>query len=255
MKHGEATRILSDLCRGRLDRGTKGEVLSHVETCETCRDWLTTYDLLQAEFGGSTQPDEHPDSALLALCVGRPEELDEPDRRELADHLSRCPACRDDLETTTAAIHAAQPREGQAFPFRPPAAQSPANSLARPLVLAATVVIGVFLLAMALQWGILDKDGTRARAQAPPQSKATMGRTDAVETLSGTDLQGTQTIRAESKLAASDLAVTPGADVTLEAREVITLGDGFRVASGARLTVVARSPGVPVPHHLEEKLQ
>lgn len=244
--------MLPELRSDGLDRGAREQVLSHLESCEDCRDWLATHDLLQAEFGGgSGNADDHPESALLALCVVRPEELEEPDRQDLAGHLNRCPACRNELETVRAAVRAARPGsslEGHA----PSSSPATARPVARPLALAATVVVGVFLLAMAWQWGILDNEGRRAAVETSPSQIGEFGGTEPVEMLSGKDLQGTQTIRSESRLAALDLAVSPGADVSMEARDAVVFGDGFRVASGARLTVTAKSVG---GRSLEEKLQ
>lgn len=251
MKHAEAVQVLPELRSGGLDRAARAQVLSHLETCEDCRDWLATHDLLRAELGGSAQSEEHPDSGLLALCVVRSEELAEPDRQDLAGHLNHCPACQSELETVRSAVHAARPGssvEGQA----PSASPSAARQVARPLALAATVVVGVFLLAMAWEWGILDNEDRRAAVETSPSPIGEMGDTEPVEMLSGKDLQGTQTIRSESRLAASDLAVSPGADVSMKARDAVVFGDGFRVASGARLTVTAKSVG---GRSLEEKLQ
>lgn len=59
-------------------------------------------------------------------------------------------------------------------------------------------------------------------------------------TVSSTVLEGRRVIQGNRRLAVSEVSVRPGADIVFEAEEVVSFGDGFRVAKGARVTVGVR---------------
>ena len=110
MNHREARVYLSELGTGSLEQATEDAVASHVTECGACRAWLTTFDLLAGESRAEDELDEHhPGEDLLALCAIRPEEVYEPDRKELRRHLERCPTCRRMVALVSSAVRRARP--------------------------------------------------------------------------------------------------------------------------------------------------
>lgn len=242
MRHREAIGYLPDLGSGRLEPGTTAEVRGHVDRCPACREWLATHDLLVGELSPNLQDDNHPVSELLALCIVRPEELNEPGREELRDHLVRCSACRGMLaQVQTAVRQARPPGDG----VRPPVTVRSPRPLYRTSALAAGLVILVLaagLLIGSLVSSRFDRASTGSVHQRAVAEATTSPATP--DELSGQDLEGHQVIEADRALLVSKLTIKSGADVTFDGRDVIAFGDGFQVATGARLTVGSGSADV-----------
>lgn len=251
MRHREAIDYLPDLGSGLLDSETQANVRAHVDDCPACRDWLATHDLLLGALSqGQLRDDDHPSSEVLALCVVRPEELREPGREELRDHLVRCSTCREAVALVGNVVHQARPGEEGA---RPPIASRSRRPLYRSRLLAAglaILVLGSGLLFGAL---VLSRFGPDPMSSAPRGSvyEAT-NFSEATDELSGQDLEGHRVIETERTLVVSKLTVKSGADVTLRARGVVAFGDGFQVARGARLSVGAGTASGHAPSHVKD---
>ncbi|MFW6012073.1 MAG: hypothetical protein ACOC92_00015 [bacterium] len=237
MKHRQAIEYLSELGTGSLDANAEEALASHAERCPRCRDWLATRDLLAEGLGRDRSAGgEHPDSELLALCVLRPEEVDESDREELRSHLRRCPVCQEDMALTREAVQGARP--GEMSPVAAPRPRVPVLPRRRAWVAAALVVVslGGGLLLHGYFFDRLGPADTRLDEVLQITSPRSQARVP-TEELSGRDLDGTQIIRSDQDLVVSKLTVQSGADVTFRAGRTVAFGDGFRVAKDARIRV------------------
>lgn len=237
MRHHQAIQYLPELGTGSLDASAEEALASHAERCPRCRHWLATRDVLAEVLGRDRSAGgEHPDSELLALCVLRPQEVDESDREELRSHLRRCPVCQEDMALTREAVQRARPGE-----IRPAAAPRPRVRVfprRRAWVAAALVVVslGAGLLLHGLLFDRLGPADTRRDEVLRITSPHTQAR-GPTEELSGRDLDGTQIIGSDQNLVVSKLTVQSGADVTFRSGRTVAFGDGFRVAKGARIRV------------------
>lgn len=237
MNHRQAVGHLADFGDpgASLEAGTERALAAHVERCAKCRDWLATRSLLAAGLSSqASRADGHPGSDLLALCAIRPAEVFEPDREDLRRHLDRCPVCRRDLERVRTAVLGARPASS---------GHGSSEDLGRAAPLPASVVgrvaaaVALLVACGLLAWLLLAPPppatpGEPAAAAVEPPPAA------GVDHLSG-DLAGHQIVDGGVELVVSRLTVTTGADVTILAQRRVAFGDGFRVAPGARLTVVA----------------
>lgn len=242
MRHRQAIEHLSDFGDGTLDPAIAAAVEAHVHGCPGCRDWLRTRDLLVGELTRDRKGvDDHPNSEFLALCVIRPEEIDEPDREEVQRHLARCSTCREELELTRAAVREARPR--RSAPAAPPR-RSVLPPRARALAAALGILaLGALLYAATLLVGRAGLvDVRQVGGGAPPAPL----RSGSMEELSGRELDGTHLIAADRELIVSNLSIKTGADVTFRANGVVVFGDGFSVANGARISVSSHRSESPL---------
>lgn len=245
MRHRLAIEYLPEVGTGSLDASAEEALASHAERCPRCRDWLATRDLLAEVLGRDRSAGgEHPDSELLALCVLRPEEVDESDREGLRSHLGRCPVCQEDIVLTREAIQGARP--GEISPTAAPRPRVPVVPRRRAWVAAALVVVslGGGLLLHGPLFDRLGPADTRVdevpRITSP--DREVHGTTDE---FTGRDLDGTQIIGSDQDLVVSKLTVQSGANVTFRAGRTVAFGDGFRVAEGARIRVGSESSADP----------
>lgn len=245
MRHHQAIEYLPELGTGSLDASAEEALASHADRCPRCRDWLTTRDLLAEVLGRDRRSGRaHPDSELLALCVLRPEEVDESDREELRSHLRRCPVCQEDMALTREAVQGARP--GEISPAAAPRPRVRVLPRRRAWVAAALVVVslGAGLLLHGLLFDRFGPADTRLDEVADSRldeilriTSPHMEAEGPTEELSGRDLDGTQIIGSDQNLVVSKLTVQSGADVTFRAGRTVAFGDGFRVAKGARIRV------------------
>lgn len=242
MNHRQAVEYLPHYEAGSLNHDTEEAVERHLEGCSSCRDWLSTRDLLaDALAGGQGRTRDHPDSDLLALCVVRPEEIHEPDRDELREHLISCPVCRQDLSSLQEAVREARPVKSKHVEvYRP----SPWRLSGRSGLVAASLVavllggglvglLGLFL--DRIPPGGAHSDGASAHGSPPVASSEPMNE------LSGRDLEGTRLVSGDRRLVVSKLTVKRDANVTFHAGDSVAFGDGFRVEAGGRIRVGSRS--------------
>ena len=105
MKHETAIAHVGDLARGRLDEGTRGEVLAHLKECDECRAMSETYLTLAQTFGaGEDQSSEqHPGSTDIVRFATEPQELSDTVRVRMERHLGECPTCAMEVEATQGA--------------------------------------------------------------------------------------------------------------------------------------------------------
>lgn len=242
MNHRQAVEYLPDYEAGSLNGDAEKAVERHVEGCSSCRDWLSTRDLLAGAMSREwDRGRDHPDSDLLALCVVRPEEIHEPDRDELREHLHSCPVCRHDLSSLQEAVREARPVEGKRVDLYRP---SPWRLSGRSGLVAASLVavllggglvglLGLFL--DRIPPGDAHSDGASAHGSPPVASSEPMNE------LSGRDLEGTRLVRGDRRLVVSKLTVKRDAEITFHAGDSVAFGDGFRVEAGGRIRVGSRS--------------
>lgn len=240
MRHRDAIEYLPEHGSRSLDPVTEEELLLHAEHCEECKGWLLTRDFLASAYGpGHEHHAEHPVSDLLALCVIRPEEVHEPDRKEVRLHLEQCGTCRHELDLARLAVlhgrpSAEAPRGRSVHPPPSRLLSRTGRAIAAGL---AVVLLGAGFFIGGVLVGRIDSAGSRVGEQ-PGVSNGL----DSTEELSGRDLDGTQILGAEGRLVVSKLTVRSGADITFQAGESVAFGDGFRVLSGARLRVASTGP-------------
>lgn len=236
MRHRDAVQLLPDWATSTLVPATVEALRLHATHCPACRDWLATHQLLTEELTNRRDDKaSHPRSDLLALCATRPEELDEPGRDELREHLATCAACRHSVAVTTEAVQQARP-----IPERPSTRTDQPATSRHPWRLALAAGLTAFLVGggiYAASWWLDGRD-------LPSGSFVASGPEAVIPTISGSveefcdhDLAGTTVVRADSGLMVARVMVRDGADVTFEAGDRVILGDGFRVATGGRLRI------------------
>lgn len=216
MTHQEIRGLLADHALGRLGQRERAAIDEHLAGCSACRGWLTTYDLLGRSLGRPT-PLEHPDAAELAgWAVLHAADLP----AEATAHLEACPACRRELDLLGAALTAARGDlpDAEAEPRRLARRRKPrAAAWAAAAAVALAVVAGWILLA--------------------PRSEL-----DRERVIAGGHLTGNATISARS-IYAANVEIASGSNIILEVGDMVTLGEGFVVASGA--TFAAGAVGSP----------
>lgn len=240
MRHRIAIRHLTEYAAGTAEPEIESAVSAHLATCVECRGWLETHDLLAEELGHQRDDDctAHPESALLALCAVRPEEVHESDRRDLREHLDSCARCREEMRAAREALLAARPTRG---PVESPAYAADSRGPSRRVWASAAAIVGILLGSASFLVALLSDHRPTEVASRRVNESATTG-TDATVALqsprivTGEDLAGNQVISAES-LVISDLTVKSGADITFRSKRSVAFGSGFRVASGARIRV------------------
>jgi len=245
MRHRIAIRHLTEYAAGTADPEIESAVSAHLTTCVECRRWLETHDLLAEELGREREDDRtsHPESAALALCAIRPEEVYESDRRDLREHLDSCARCRDEMRAVREALLSARPAHG---PAESPAHAADSRGLSPRIWASAATIVGILLgSGFVLVFLLSDPRPTDVPPPRIDDGAATAAdTTPALQSptiMAGEDLEGNRVISAESLLV-SDLTVKSGADVTFRSKRVVAFGSGFRVASGARLRVDTGDP-------------
>lgn len=207
MNHRTASGLLADYGQGRLDAEARADVARHLAACAACREWLETYTLLGAALGARREH-SHPEVEALAawaLCEDAP--------TEASEHLASCNECSGDLRLVARAIrearHDRQKEEAVARNLR---TKSRAAAFAW---LAASLAFAMLLLPL------LFAPGTRVEHD---------------RVITGGTLVGEETFVGQS-IHASDVRIESGSSIVLEARDLVTFGEGFEVASGASLAV------------------
>lgn len=214
LEHREARARLSDLAAGRLDEPELGELQAHVAGCAVCQGWLEAHALIAGVLREEPGPiwEDHPTADRLAQYSVAERRLSEHERRRLSRHLVACADCRTAVELSREAVAAAAPPaasgRGQGWPaaWLPPPLRLP---------LAAAALLALLLVPLALI-------GVR------------QGRAD--QTVSGKTFYGREAISARRSLTLEDTRIQSGASVTLEAGEVVMLGNGFSVDVDASFT-------------------
>lgn len=244
MRHRQAIRYLPDLGSDSLDSGIEEEIIQHAGGCPSCREWLFTRAVLERGLVTAGDPSKaHPDSESLALWIVRPEEIHEPDRERLRQHLETCVACRDHAALMKSAVDGSRSSQVEL-----PAAVSGDHGVSIKTMGLLAAAVAILVLVGGLILSRLASDGSAQSGDRPgmagqlptPGSVAT----ESASELSTKDLEGTHVIGSERRLDVSRVTVRKGAVVTLHAGEVVALGDGFRVSSGARL-IVSSGPHRP----------
>jgi len=243
MKHREVLALLPEFEAGVLDSQSKAMVESHLLDCLHCQEWMETHDLLAEELGRNGDPiEDHPHSQLLALCAVRPEEVYEPGREALRDHLEHCTTCRHTVAQVGGAVRGTRPAANETR-----SQNTPSASPHRGLRIAAALALMLLSVAVISDLSLRLLSGTAWSRNDAPTSPVT---TETVEELAGGELRGVRLIRADRRLDISHVTVVRGAEVTFRAGEVIAFGDGFRVDTGARITVGPEQ--LPLPPGLSE---
>ena len=82
MRHRDVVKWLPEYAAGVLPAAVSPDFEFHVRDCGVCRQWLDTHRLLGEILcspADSPAPEKHPGAEELALCVTRPEEVEELD--------------------------------------------------------------------------------------------------------------------------------------------------------------------------------
>ena len=208
---------LVDYADGRLRGAGASRIESHLADCKECWTWLETYRLLASSL-------EHPSSQEIAAHAIAPDRLDRPSRINrtaendpdgISAHLEHCVGCSREVDLTRRAV-----REGRGkAPASKPVFSSPRRRFAYGAIAAGTLV----LLATG-SWLVSSQTSKNSRLAVTQR------------TLSGSEL-----VEANRELAVAGSRIAKGAEVTLRAGEVVTLGEGFSVESGASLVVELKS--------------
>ena len=210
MTHENLQASLPDFAAGALSEDRCLAVEEHVTACAECREWLETYRLLETAL---TPVADHPAAEELANCALF-SELDV----ELDAHLATCASCSEEIEISRAAVAFARD-EGDA---EGTVGWSPRVS-GRQLALAAAILLAVIGTPLLTN-----------RLSTPAAG------TENYE-LSGKNVSGVTTIVADSSITAAEMEILSGAEVTLEAGEVVTFGEGFSVGADASLSIEIRT--------------
>lgn len=238
MTHREAIQWLAQHAAGGAPDSVSTALELHVRSCGACQQWLDTHRLLGDLLAlppESLAVNGHPDTAVLALCVTRPEEIEEPDRGDLLAHLHLCSRCREVVEVVRHAMVAARPGSGQSA-AGPPSILDRLTERPRirvPWLLAAAAS----LLALAVPAALLldrSQEPTESGRIIDPSQTATATTVERVESL---ELEGRHLIGAKQTLLVSHVQVNPGAHVTFRAGEAVQLAAGFRISEGASVAV------------------
>ena len=208
IKHKTLQESLPAFAAGTLRKEQRLEFDQHVSTCAECREWLETYRLLETSL---TPTEAHPPADDLARFALQ-SELD----GGLDAHLASCNDCRREIELSRSAVAFA--RDGTDLQSASGRQAWRSAITGQRFAIAATLLLAVvsipFLtLRLARETARVDYD------------------------LSGKSLGGNQTITAENSIMATRTVIVPGAEVTLRAGEVVALGEGFSVGSGASLII------------------
>jgi hypothetical protein len=215
MNHREATLLLADLADGALEDRQSADLEKHVADCESCREWLSTYQFLGAALApvGSLRKSEHVSSELVAeTATAAGDEFEHWSAAE-RDHLESCDSCRRDLALARAALSDRRVEPALAQPSHPIWKSS------WKVAAAVLLVVGI--------------SGSLALRLNRPQPAAE----DVL--LAEQSLQGSQRIQAEGMVTATDVQVSQGARIVMQAGDVVAFGDGFEVASDADLVVIS----------------
>jgi hypothetical protein len=236
VNHRDAIERLALWAANEGGRAGDESLSSHVRGCASCRGWLDTYRWLEDGLrANEPTAKEHPSTAMLALCVTRPEELGELDQRDLDEHLQSCAQCREIVEMVGGAVASARPRRVAAGLGADSQSSSQAPGWKRwlgfaGLAAAAAAVTGMVLVAS--RW-LTTPTGTGS-----PQSSAAVTELQrAPEHVTGIEVEGRRLIGGEKTLSVSDVQVASGAHVRFRVEESVRFGDGFRIRDGGRLAV------------------
>lgn len=245
MRHLDAVKHLGEFGGGTLSAETERAVASHLQRCPRCRSWIGTRDLLAASLADAG---DHPTSDVLArYAVGSRGEPDD----DVREHLTRCTTCRGDVALVRSALRQVPeaapngdrpggdrgdiPGSPPRIPGSPPRGSSWLAAAVLILLLAGGF-FGAAILVVPLQSDTTPRPvrtaGIGVHAEPPARP---------LEELTGRELSGTQLIEGEAGVVLSKVTVTEGADITVRSDRLVVLGDGFRVASGGRLSVGTRS--------------
>lgn len=237
MRHGDAIELLAEYATGQLPEAISASVELHVRGCRACGYWLDTHRLLVSVLCTEPDPrrDDHPSSEVLALCVTRPEEVDELDRTDLMAHLASCPRCREEISIVREAVIVARPGAAEgAGPLSDPIRRADTNTVrSRWLLVAAACVFGAIVSgAVLFDWG-----GPAALSERSPGLRSGSSSTSTETRVENLQIEGRQIIRGEKTLLVSQVQVKPGAHVTFSAGEAVQFGAGFRISDGGSIAV------------------
>lgn len=208
MRHATAVTLITDPGSGALAPDLQRQLDRHLVRCAECRAWLRTYRLLDEALTdeGKSGRSEHLSSQELAAFSLAPETLDEPSRERCERHLGDCGRCRYEAALAREAVAAARGSR-----IRGLTAQT---ASVRRLAAAAGLLLAVGALVYL------------ALARTPKEQNVFGGR-----------LEGIQTLAARRSIVIGTTEVDSGASVTLRSGELVALGNGFSVESGAHLRV------------------
>lgn len=198
--HDEMRALVAAFAAGELIDRLPAE--RHLRECDECRLWLQTYRAF------SEMLDGHPTSEALAGFATQADRVEKDREHEIERHLENCEACRHEVELSRAAVAYAS-QEGEPLRRR--------FSVRSRLAMAAGLFAAVVGLGLVLG----------------PRQAAESGRVE----ISELAIAGSRTIEAPDVLVAGESALLDGANVTLSARHVVALGEGFSVASKAALVI------------------
>lgn len=234
MRHGAAVRHLSELGCGVLDPALERQVARHAAACRACRDWMEARHLL----AGALAPEGtvHPESSVLGTFCVDPTRLAEEDAARVRAHLEDCAACRNLVRSLGVALGAGRP-----VPVTPPASRGGTPVWRRPLAAGLAVLL---LSVAAVGFAVFLSRGDGQVAGAPGAGPVVGGEPPPAARVADRTLDGTRVIRGRS-LRVADVTITAGADITVDAEKRVVFGDGFRVASGARMRVNAPATAAP----------
>ncbi|HUP22839.1 MAG TPA: hypothetical protein VNB06_07850 [Thermoanaerobaculia bacterium] len=238
MKHSEATEWLAEYAAGEQPDLIPPSLDLHVRGCRGCKEWLQTHRLLEGVLGSPPHSLalEHPDAELLALCVTRPEEVEELDRADLMAHLALCQSCSMDIEIVRQAVVEARPSAAERASPLSNLRRANKNARDRPLwLLVATACVFAVLAsgALLLHW----QQGPRGSTEQvlAPQHQATA--TTAARRVENVQIEGDHIIRGEQMLLVSQVQVRSGAHVRFSAGKAVQFGAGFRINDGGSIAV------------------
>jgi hypothetical protein len=241
MRHGQVIDLLPAFTDGSLPTATRNRVASHVERCLACVSWIDDYQALRALVGNS-EATPHPDSGILAICASRPEELFEPGREELREHLAGCQDCTLELGLLQAAVAQARPATVALTPPTSrvePKVPTPWRKLAAAAMAACVLGPLAFLGSKAWSGDPLETLEVAVAVRPVPVSSQVGDFSLGAERIHGFDVEGIETFQSDGNLAISQLKVRDGATLTIQSGETVVFGDGFQVGSGAKLSVGA----------------
>lgn len=249
MTHRQAILWLAEYPDGPLPPSIAASLGLHLRRCEACRHWLETKQHLEtllaaaSPFPHVAESVDHPSSELLALCVVRPEELEEADRSGLRAHLITCSTCAQEVDLLSQAVAAARPGAAtQPSTLQPPHRHF--NSRRRPPLSALLAAAAFFVLLLASGLFIFNTP-----LPIPPGTPEFRHDQTALPRTAGTlEILDSNLISGDGLLVISDVHVTRGAHLTLRSGDGVALGAHFRVNQGGTLAVelstrhAARSP-------------